>query len=141
MKTYFLIYKEKEIELASGKEITIGRNGHGADLEIDDSSASRTHGRIKSNEKGIFIEDTGSVNGIYVNGQKIPPHTLKAISEHDEIKIISERLKLTAASSSETDGKTRISNRFQSAEKSHVNHIKATDSISSFKKKILKIIP
>ena len=50
-------------------ELVIGREG--AALTIEDSELSRRHAAVRPVEGGIEIEDLGSLNGTFVNGQRI----------------------------------------------------------------------
>ena len=52
----------------------IGRSGD-ADIEIDSSKLSRTHVRFLIEGDSISIEDLGSKNGTFVNGDKITEKT------------------------------------------------------------------
>jgi pSer/pThr/pTyr-binding forkhead associated (FHA) protein len=49
----------------------IGR-ADGCDIHLDDPFVSRRHARVISCDVGTAIEDLGSANGIYVNGQLSP---------------------------------------------------------------------
>jgi diguanylate cyclase (GGDEF)-like protein len=53
------------------REITIGR-GREAQVVIEDGGASRSHARVVETEDGRYmVEDLGSKNGTFVDGQKI----------------------------------------------------------------------
>jgi len=63
--------------LTSGKELAIGRAPDN-DVCIPDQSVSQHHARVGVTAEGsIFIEDLGSTNGTYVNGEKITRQTLR----------------------------------------------------------------
>jgi len=75
--------------------ITIGRKADN-DIVIDNQAVSGYHARIKKEGSKLFIEDTNSLNGTYINGQKISKgelhngdvvligvHTLDVISEKE----------------------------------------------------------
>jgi pSer/pThr/pTyr-binding forkhead associated (FHA) protein len=58
-------------------EISIGRDV-GNTLVVSDAEVSRRHARLTWQGAGYFIEDVGSTNGTFVNGQRISaPHILK----------------------------------------------------------------
>ena len=50
--------------------ITIGRKADN-DIVIDNQAVSGYHARIKREGHSLFIEDANSLNGTYINGQKI----------------------------------------------------------------------
>ena len=55
----------------TGEETIIGR-GKEAHARIDDAGASRAHARILSSKDGVYtIEDLGSTNGTFVDGNRI----------------------------------------------------------------------
>jgi hypothetical protein len=54
---------------------TIGR-GAGSDIVIPDKTLSRQHARIQATDRGCVVEDLGSTNGTFVNGQRITSPTL-----------------------------------------------------------------
>ncbi|MGA2164993.1 MAG: FHA domain-containing protein [Solirubrobacteraceae bacterium] len=51
------------------RELVIGREG--ADLTVEDSEMSRRHATIRPVAGGLEIEDLGSLNGTFVDGQRI----------------------------------------------------------------------
>ena len=57
--------------------IEIGREGS-TGLALDDEQASRRHARVTAQGDGATVEDLGSTNGTYLNGQPIEgPRTLR----------------------------------------------------------------
>ena len=95
MAKVLLKFKEavvKEIQL-DRDVITIGRKAEN-DIAIDNQAISGQHAKITKEGDAIFIEDANSLNGTYVNGQKvfkrelyngdvilIGVHTLEVISD------------------------------------------------------------
>jgi pSer/pThr/pTyr-binding forkhead associated (FHA) protein len=59
---------EQEQDLAN--QLTIGR-ADGNDLVLVEGGVSRKHARIFSEGADVMIEDTGSANGTFVDGEKI----------------------------------------------------------------------
>ena len=51
-------------------QIKIGRSKDN-DITIDDASVSRYHATIIKTESGIMINDNGSSNGTFINGNRI----------------------------------------------------------------------
>jgi hypothetical protein len=60
--------------------IMIGR-GAEAQLSLDDDYVSTRHARVVSGENGVYLEDLGSTNGSYVNGQRITAPTTITLSD------------------------------------------------------------
>lgn len=52
-------------------ELILGREQGSADLVLDDPGVSRRHARVLPDDGGVIVEDLGSSNGTYVNGQRI----------------------------------------------------------------------
>jgi pSer/pThr/pTyr-binding forkhead associated (FHA) protein len=69
-------------------EFTIGRNP-GNDILIDNVGVSRRHAVIQVSGDRVVVEDLGSANGTFVNGQKITKHELQ---DGDEILVLKHRL-------------------------------------------------
>ncbi len=65
----------KEIEITKS-EFTIGRKD-GNDLVVDDPAVSGQHARLVKIHAVYFLEDLGSTNGTFVNGQKIERRQLR----------------------------------------------------------------
>jgi pSer/pThr/pTyr-binding forkhead associated (FHA) protein len=75
----------------SGGVIMIGR-GPDCQLILDDDYVSTRHARVVSTPNGIYIEDLGSTNGSYVNGQRITAPT--TITLADTVRIGKTMLRL-----------------------------------------------
>ncbi len=58
-------------ELPVDGELILGREQGSADLVIDDPGVSRRHARVIAGNGGVIVEDLGSSNGTYVNGERI----------------------------------------------------------------------
>ena len=75
-------------------ELVIGREG--AAVTIEDSELSRRHAAVRPVEGGIEIEDLGSLNGTFVNGQRITAPT--RLAGGDSVKLGQSVLELEGAS-------------------------------------------
>jgi hypothetical protein len=81
--------------LVDQPELTIGRHEE-CGLVIPDRQVSRKHARIRQEEGHYVIEDLGSKNGTFVNGQEVTG--LRALQNGDEIQIaLCCRLEFVAA--------------------------------------------
>lgn len=79
---------EQEIGV-SKSEITLGRDPAN-DIVIEDAKVSRSHARFEFNARGeVRVIDTGSTNGVRVNGVKVKETTIKPgdVVEMGESKI------------------------------------------------------
>ncbi|MDI6715703.1 MAG: FHA domain-containing protein [Actinomycetota bacterium] len=65
-------------------EITLGRDP-GNDIFLDDITVSRHHAKIIVNGNSVGIMDVGSLNGTYVNQERIEGIT--ALKSNDELQI------------------------------------------------------
>jgi pSer/pThr/pTyr-binding forkhead associated (FHA) protein len=84
-------------------EIIFGRSGK-ADLSVDEAGISREHLSIKVENGLIYIADLNSLNGAFVDGNKVAPHEFIAISENSKITFgkcpVSLKISLPVAHSS-----------------------------------------
>ena len=85
MAKVLLRFRENTISetMLGQNPITVGRDS-GNDIEIDNPAVSGIHARIWQEDATIYIEDAGSTNGTYVNGEKI---NKAALNEDDEVLI------------------------------------------------------
>ena len=86
-------YQGGEYPLPSEKEIVIGRGGE-LDIVLVEDMVSRKHAKITTQQGKIVIQDLGSTNGTFVNGEKIKRARLK---EGDRVLIGTSILKLITA--------------------------------------------
>jgi pSer/pThr/pTyr-binding forkhead associated (FHA) protein len=86
-------YQGGEYPLAEGQEIVIGRSSE-LDMVLVEEMVSRKHARIALTDGTINIEDLGSTNGTFVNGEKVQQGTLR---EGDRVLIGTNILKVVAA--------------------------------------------
>jgi pSer/pThr/pTyr-binding forkhead associated (FHA) protein len=89
-------YQGGEFPIGLGKEIIVGRSSD-LDMVLVEDMVSRKHARINMQPDGIWIEDLGSTNGTFVNGEKIKKAKLK---EGDRVLIGTSILKVIAADGS-----------------------------------------
>ncbi len=85
-------YQGGEFPLGDAREIVVGRSSD-LDMVLVEDMVSRRHARIACNDSQIVIEDLGSTNGTFVNGEKIKRATLK---EGDRVLIGTSILKVVS---------------------------------------------
>ena len=66
-----------------GERMTIGRTPK-ADVFLDDVTVSRDHASLVYRQGGWYLDDSGSLNGTYVNRQRIDTHR---IEDGDEVQV------------------------------------------------------
>jgi FHA domain len=66
-----------------GERMTIGRHPD-AEIFLDDVTVSRDHAVLVQRSGGWFLDDSGSLNGTYVNRRRIDSHRLE---DGDELQI------------------------------------------------------
>ena len=89
-------YQGGEFPLRSDREIVVGRSSE-LDMVLVEDMVSRKHAKISATADNILIQDLGSTNGTFVNGEKIKKVRLK---EGDRILIGTSIIKLVAVDSS-----------------------------------------
>ncbi|MGE0787965.1 MAG: DUF4388 domain-containing protein [Sandaracinaceae bacterium] len=89
-------YQGGEFPLPNSKEIVVGRSSE-LDMVLVEDMVSRRHAKITVTGDQIFIQDLGSTNGTFVNGEKIKRARLQ---EGDRILIGTSIIKLVAADAS-----------------------------------------
>ncbi|MFP2963953.1 FHA domain-containing protein, partial [Myxococcus sp. 1LA] len=82
-----------ENEYAITGELKIGRQ-QGSDILITEGGVSRTHARVFEEGGTVFIDDVGSANGTFVDGQRIAEPT--ALTPQSEILLGDYTLRLKA---------------------------------------------
>ncbi|MEZ4364168.1 MAG: DUF4388 domain-containing protein [Kofleriaceae bacterium] len=85
-------YQGGEFPLRMNREIVIGRSSD-LDMVLVEDMVSRRHAKISSSDADVFIQDLGSTNGTFVNGEKIARSRL---SEGDRILVGTSIIKVVA---------------------------------------------
>lgn len=72
-------------------EVTVGRDPSN-DIVINDAEVSRKHARLLFQEGSYVLEDLGSTNGTYINGQRLMgPYQLR----HGDLILLGENISMT----------------------------------------------
>lgn len=69
--------------MLEGEVTTVGRNPD-SDVFLDDVTVSRRHAEVRRRDGGFFVHDVGSLNGTYVNGERVD---LTRLASGDEVQI------------------------------------------------------
>ncbi len=89
-------YQGGEFPLPESGEIVIGRSSE-LDMVLVEDMVSRRHAKIAVENGDIFLEDLGSTNGSFVNGEKI---TRTKLAEGDRILIGTSIIKVVTSDGS-----------------------------------------
>src|SRR3954469_9888302 len=93
-------YQGGEFPLEADREIIVGRSSD-LDMVLVEEMVSRRHARIQLVGGSVNIDDLGSTNGTFVNGERV---THAELQEGDRVLIGSNILKVVA-----TDGQAPLS--------------------------------
>lgn len=69
--------------VVEGERTTIGRHPE-SDIFLDDVTVSRRHAEVHREGEAVFINDVGSLNGTYLNRNRIESNSLRS---GDEVQI------------------------------------------------------
>jgi len=99
-------YQGGEFPIVPEKQIIVGRSSD-LDMVLVEDMVSRKHAKIAMQSDQIWIEDFGSTNGTFVNGEKITRARLK---EGDRVLIGTSILKVIASEgqSENTDARVQL---------------------------------
>lgn len=104
-------YQGGEFPLRPHREIVIGRSSD-LDMVLVEDMVSRKHAKIVTDDRTVSIQDLGSTNGTFVNGEKIRKVELK---DGDRILIGTSIIKLVAL-----DGQTNAMSETEARSKMQV---------------------
>ena len=82
---------EKGIAYDLADELTIGRAA-GCQITVDDTYVSQLHARLFAREGAYMVEDLGSTNGTFLNGQRV--ETAMVVRPGDRVKVGGAELEL-----------------------------------------------
>ncbi len=77
-------------EEALDRELIVGRDPDAsplADRLAGYGNLSRRHARLRPAIEGVWIEDLGSTNGVFVNGNRLTPHQPFLLAESGQLRL------------------------------------------------------
>ncbi|MCB0321177.1 MAG: FHA domain-containing protein [Bdellovibrionales bacterium] len=86
--------KEERYQLRDQQDLRIGREESNS-IMINEAGVSRFHASLSGSESGVVLVDLASLNGTYVNGERLSG--LRDISSQDLIQIGSAKIRVTLA--------------------------------------------
>ena len=66
------------------RDVTTAGRDPKSDVFLDDVTVSRKHAELRRQSDGFFIHDVGSLNGTYVNRERVD---VTKLASHDEVQI------------------------------------------------------
>ena len=87
---------QRELEASLDKAVYLGRIDPVLDNfpEVDltevgglEKGVSRRHAKITRQQASLIVEDLGSINGTYINGQKLAPYSAEVIHDGDQLRL------------------------------------------------------
>ena len=101
-KTYVAVFvaggeeHRRSLELERGLRLSVGRTKEN-DLSIDDQSVSKIHASLTVDDMGnLIVADTGSTNGTFINGERIPYGKAVFVGNGGRVKFGSVEVTFTA---------------------------------------------
>lgn len=76
----------RTLRLAGRESLTIGR-GAGNDVDLAHPTVSRAHARVLVRDGAVLVEDLGSANGTFVEGERIPAGEPRSVEPGAEVRV------------------------------------------------------
>lgn len=74
-------------QLNLGKEPVVLGRANDSGVRITDTDVSRQHAKMQATESGLYLQDLGSLNGTYVDGQLLAQQEWKALKPDSQISL------------------------------------------------------
>lgn len=98
-----------EIIRLTGSMLTIGRTAEN-DIALPSKMVSRHHARLLIGPTGIIVEDAGSTNGCFVNGEQVKQHLMH---DNDVLELGDLRYRLRLRPSRDTSVRANVVSLFE----------------------------
>jgi len=92
----------RTLHLAGRESLTIGRGPHN-DVDLAHPSVSRAHARVLVRDGSVLVEDLGSTNGTFVDGERVTPGQPRQAEPGDEIRVGPARFVVAPGALEQTD--------------------------------------
>lgn len=89
-RRFVLQHEDQETPLPPG-EYLVGRSAS-CDIQLDRRRVSRLHAKLSIGEHEAYVEDLGSMNGVFVNGRRVEGST--RLSDRDVLLVGDEQLRV-----------------------------------------------
>lgn len=126
--SYKLYLNGNSWTLNDNQRLTVGRKGHGADIELDDPEVSRTHCQISCVRGSLILQDL-SLNGISMNGRLIEKNVDTKLTGNDLFSIGKYEFKVTT-NGSQSSGNRTDDQQVKSPKHSFIEHLKQKGSLT-----------
>ena len=103
------IEHQGEVVRLTGSMLTIGRTAE-SDIALPSKLISRHHARLLIGPNGIIVEDAGSTNGCFVNGEQVKQHLMH---DNDVLELGDLRYRLRLRPSRETSVRANVVSLFE----------------------------
>lgn len=74
--------------------VVVGRSAEEADVLIEGNEVSRRHARFHLEDDRFYVTDLNSLNGVSINGKKIPANSPQRVKPGDEVSIANSHFEL-----------------------------------------------
>jgi pSer/pThr/pTyr-binding forkhead associated (FHA) protein len=91
-----VLSSDRQIQLPSGEDVRVGRldAAHGIFPDIDltpdgglEGGVSRRHCKIYEEDGDYFVEDLGSANGTFLDGERLTPYLPHVLEDGDKLQL------------------------------------------------------
>lgn len=98
-----VLESDRTIQLPATAEVLLGREdaAHGIFPDLDlapdrglERGVSRRHAKVLQRGGEVYVEDVGSANGTFLNGQRLTPYLPYPVKDGDELQVGQLRLKV-----------------------------------------------
>ena len=94
IQAYLIVLSGPEVgrmHKIDGLEVTLGRS-QGTEMRINDVGVSRRHARVVREGASVFIEDMGSANGTFLNGERLTSQQERRLRDQDLIGMAGDQV-------------------------------------------------